>query len=92
MTLKPRMMRRKKTKPRAKRALEGNENPRSEAIQCKRFVRIDRSRKRLPITIHNKAYLSFKYLLRTRSKTRSRRRLDPMMVKRVNLVLIPCSP
>jgi hypothetical protein len=86
------MMRRKKTKPRTKRALEGNENPRSEEIQRKRSVWIDRSRKRLPITIHNKAYLSLKYLLRTRSKTRSRRRLDPRMVKKVNLALIPCSP
>jgi hypothetical protein len=89
-TLKPRMMRRKKIKPRTKRALEGSENPRSEEIQCKRSARIDRRRKRLPVTIHNKAYLSFKYLLRTRSKTRSRRRLDPTMVKTVNLVLIPC--
>jgi hypothetical protein len=83
------MIKRKKKRPKKKRALEGTVNPRRLEIQYKISVQTDNNRKRLPVAIHNRAYLSFKYFLRTSSKITSRRQLDPIMANRVTLMFIP---
>jgi hypothetical protein len=68
--------------------LEGTVNPRKLDIPYKNCTLIDNRRKRLPVTIQIRAYLSRKYFLRTNSKMMRRRMIDPIMATRFNLMLI----
>jgi hypothetical protein len=69
-------------------ALEGIENPKKLDIPYKNCTLIDNRRKRLPVTIQIRAYLSRKYFLRTNSKMTRRRIIDPIMAARFSLILI----
>jgi hypothetical protein len=68
--------------------LEGTVNPRKLDIPYKNCTLIDNRRKRLPVTIQIRAYLSRKYFLRTNSKMMRRRMIDPIMATRFNLMPI----
>jgi hypothetical protein len=68
--------------------MEGTVNPRKLDIPYKNCTLIDNRRKRLPVTIQIRAYLSRKYFLRTNSKMMRRRMIDPIMATRFNLMLI----
>jgi hypothetical protein len=71
--------------PKKKSALDGTENPRRLAIFLRISTLIDKSRKRVPVTIHINEYLSLKYLLRINSKMIIRRMIDPIMANRLTL-------
>jgi hypothetical protein len=68
--------------------LEGTVNPRKLDIPYKNCTLIDNRRKRLPVTIQIRAYLSRKYFLRTNSKMMRRRMIDPIMATGFNLMPI----
>jgi hypothetical protein len=88
ITVRPKTIKIRNRPPKKKSALEGIENPKKLDILDKISTRMDKSRKRAPVTIHISEYLSCKCFLRISSKITRRRMTDPIMANRLNRMLI----